>query len=118
MVAREDRRQARRGGALERAELQRAVRRVALERGLRLAGELQQPLGVAEQHLAFGGEHQPAALAVEEARAQALLELLDARRDVGLHAVAALLAARRMPPCSATALKILSSTSSMFTNRE
>ena len=80
-------RQARRRSAFERAELQRAVRRAAFHRGLRLARKPQQALGVAEQHLAFGGQHQPAPLAVEKRRAEARLELLHARGDVGLHAV-------------------------------
>ena len=87
VIAREHRRQARRRGALEGTEPEEAVRPVALERRLRLRGEPQQPVGVGEQHLALGGQHELAPLAVEELGAQALLELLHARRDVGLHAV-------------------------------
>src|SRR6185436_6424905 len=52
-----------------------------------LAGKPQQALRVVQQYLAFGGEHQPAPLAVEQARAEARLETLYARGDVRLHAV-------------------------------
>src|SRR5919198_246845 len=85
--AREERRQPRRRRALERAELEEAVRRMALQRRLRLAREAQHALGVIEQHSSLGGEHEAAPLAVKELRAEALLELLHARGDVRLHTV-------------------------------
>jgi len=60
---------------------------MAFQRGLRLIREAQHAIGVGEEHLSFGGEHEAPALPVEELRADAVLELLDARRHVGLHAV-------------------------------
>ncbi len=87
VVARKHRRQPRRRRALERAELEDAVRPVALDRGLRLGRETQQAVGVGEEHLALGGKDQAPSLAMEQLRADAVLELLDARCHVGLHAV-------------------------------
>jgi hypothetical protein len=52
-----------------------------------LVGEREQALGIRQQGLAGGGEHQPAAIADEQFRAELLFELLDTRGHVRLHAV-------------------------------
>jgi len=89
VITREHRRQARRGGALERADAQHAARRAAPQRGAGLGGKREQALGVGEQRAALRGELEAPAPAVEKLRAEARLELLDARGDVRLHAVQA-----------------------------
>ena len=87
VIARQHRRQAGRRGALERADAQRAARRAAAQRRLGLGRKPQQALGIGEEQLALGGERQAPLVAVKQRRAEALLELLDARGDVRLHAV-------------------------------
>ena len=53
----------------------------------RLFGEADQPLGVAEQQLAARRQMKALAVAVEQRDAHSGLKLLDARADVGGHAV-------------------------------
>ena len=81
--------QAHRGRALHGAKAQHAARPGILHRLPRLLREVEQPVGIAEQHLACGREVQPLALPDEEGHAELLLELADASRDVGLDAVEA-----------------------------
>jgi hypothetical protein len=97
-------RQARGGGAFERAEPEQPVQRMALDRGLRLGRQAQQPLGVAEQQPAFRREHERA-LAVKSfapRRSSSCLTRVVTFDCTRCSAVAA----RVMPPCSATVLKI------------
>ncbi|ABA48865.1 hypothetical protein BURPS1710b_1816 [Burkholderia pseudomallei 1710b] len=87
VVAGEQGGQAARRGAFHRAEPQPAVRPVFGDRVARLVGEREQTLRIRQQRLAGRGEHEPAAVAHEKRRAELLLQLLDARRDVRLHTV-------------------------------
>ena len=82
------------GGALHRAKAQRAARTRARHRVARFLGQRQQPIGVVEQYAAFRRELHPPPFADEQGDAEILLELLDARRHVRLHAVQLLRGAR------------------------
>jgi len=89
VIAREDRRQARGGGALEGTDAQHAARRAAPQRGTGLGRKREHALGVGEQRAPLRGELEAPAAAVEQLRAEARLELLHPRGDVRLHAVQA-----------------------------
>jgi len=89
VVAREHRREPRRGGALEGADAQHPARRTAPQRGAGLGRKREQALCVGEQRAAFGRQLEAPVAAVEKLRAQARFELLHPRGDVRLHAVQA-----------------------------
>ena len=87
-------RQAHGGGALHGAEAQHAARMLLVHRLARLAGQVEQAVGIAQQRAAGRRDVQALALADEELDAQVVLELADAGGDVGLHAVQLLGGAR------------------------
>jgi hypothetical protein len=87
MEARQDGREPAAGRALERADAKHAHRPTAFQLVLGFVRQPEQALRVRQQQLAFGRQHQPAALLAKQRPAQPLFQLLDAGGDVGLHAV-------------------------------
>jgi hypothetical protein len=86
METREQARQAHGGRGLHGADAQRAAGRALILRGLLgFAHQREDALGIGQQPLARGGQRHAAAVALEERQAELLLQLLDARGDVGGH---------------------------------
>ncbi len=76
------------GGALQRADQQRTLRRrVVLDHPGRLADQAAYLLGIRQQAPPGRRRGHPAAMALEQRRVQLLLQHADARGDVGLHGV-------------------------------
>ncbi|MNJ63878.1 hypothetical protein D3C77_598050 [compost metagenome] len=63
------------------------MRRAITHRSLRLVRQAQQAIGVGQQHTPLVRQHQPTILASEKRGVQRGLQLLQARRHVGLHPV-------------------------------
>ena len=89
VVTRQDGRQAAAGRAFERSEPEGASGWAIAQLAFRFVGQAQQALGVHQQRLALGREHQRAALTPEQCDTEPFFQLLDARGHVALHAVQA-----------------------------
>ena len=87
VIARQDGSQARAGRALERAQPEHALGLAGAHLADRLVRQAQQAVRVGEQRVSLRRETDGAAFATEQARADMLLQLADARRHVGLHAI-------------------------------
>ncbi len=85
--ARQHRRQPATRRAFERTQPEGAERKIAAQFTLRLIGQAQQAIGIGQQLMAGRCERERAPLAVEQLVAQSLFELLDAGRDIRLHAI-------------------------------
>jgi hypothetical protein len=73
--------------AFHRADAQAPARALRRHCGARLLHQVENAFGIVEQGLAGGRQHHAAAVAHEQRHAYRFLQLLDARGDVGLHAV-------------------------------
>ena len=87
VVAREDGRQAAAGGALQRAQAERADGFPHPDRGFGFVRQLQEAIRISEQHRALSGWSEVFAAALEQRGVEARLQLLNPRRHIGRDAV-------------------------------
>ena len=87
MVAGQERRQAARRGAFQRADAQHAARRISQHGASRLLRDFKELIHIAEKQLPRGGKKQAALFTHEQLGSQRGLELLNPRGHIGLDAV-------------------------------